>query len=449
MNKCRILLIETQYKDRLFIVQTLDSQGFDIEIANDETKAIENIQQNDYQLVISEHNSTQIDGEQILLAARQHNPDIPVLIFSGPCTPESAVNTMKSGAFDIVLKPLTEETLKKVVARALEAIKTEQIQPKKASSKHVIVTENNNMKRLLALARKIANSKAPVLLQGESGTGKELFARYVHNNSPRSQKTMIAINCAALPDGLLESELFGHEKGAFTGAISRKLGKFELANESTILLDEISEMNLNLQAKLLRVLQESEIDRVGGHHPIPIDVRVVATTNRDIDSCIKEKKFRADLYYRLNVIPLKIIPLRERKADIPVLAKFFIEKYNAIDDRNVKGISEASLDVLKNMNWAGNVRELENVIERAILLSDGNMIQPQNLFIGEPHKGQSEKNLPHQLMSGTLKEMERQMIFRTLDETGGNRTHAADILGISVRTLRNKLNEYRNANYDI
>lgn len=450
MSKCRILLIETQYKDRLFIVQTLDSQGFDIEIASDESKAIENIQKNEYQLVITEHNSTQIDGEQILLAARQRHPDMPVLIFSGPCTPESAVNTMKSGAFDIVLKPLSEETIKKVVARALAATITEQVLPnKKASSKHAIVTENNHMKRLLTLARKIANSKAAVLLQGESGTGKELFARYVHNNSPRNSKPMIAVNCAALPDGLLESELFGHEKGAFTGAISRKLGKFELANESTILLDEISEMNMNLQAKLLRVLQESEIDRVGGHHPIPIDVRVVATTNRDIETCIKEKKFRADLYYRLNVIPLKIIPLRERKADIPVLAQFFIEKYNAIDDRNVKAISEESLNVLKSMSWAGNVRELENVIERAILLSDGNIIQPQNLFIGEQHKVQTEKNLPHQIMSGTLKEMERQMIFRTLDETGGNRTHAADILGISVRTLRNKLNEYRNANYDI
>jgi two-component system response regulator FlrC len=450
MSKCRILLIETQYKDRLFIVQTLDSQGFDIDIANDETKAIENIQQNEYQLVITEHNSTQIDGEQVLLAARQRHPDMPVLIFSGPCTPESAVNTMKSGAFDIILKPLSEEIVKKVVARALAVtIMPEQAPPKRAQSKHMIVTENSHMKRLLALARKIANSKAPVLLQGESGTGKELFARYLHNNSPRSQKSMIAVNCAALPDGLLESELFGHEKGAFTGAISRKLGKFELANESTILLDEISEMNLNLQAKLLRVLQESEIDRVGGHLPIPIDVRVVATTNRDIEVCIKEKKFRADLFYRLNVIPIKIIPLRDRKADIPILAKFFIDKYNVIDDRNVKGISEEALDILKNMNWAGNVRELENVIERAILLSDGNIIQPQNLFIGEPHKVQSEKNLPHQLMSGTLKEMERQMIFRTLDETGGNRTHAADILGISVRTLRNKLNEYRNANYDI
>ncbi|ETR74177.1 MAG: Fis family two component sigma-54 specific transcriptional regulator [Candidatus Magnetoglobus multicellularis str. Araruama] len=291
MNKCRILLIETQYKDRLFILETLDAQGFDIEIANDETKAIENIQQNDYQLVITEHNSTQIDGDQILLAARQSNADMPVLIFSGPCTPESAVNSMKSGAFDIVLKPLSEDMLKKVVARALATTKSEHVQPKKISSKHVIVTENNQMKNLLALAKKIANSKAPVLLQGESGTGKELFARYVHNNSPRSNKSMVAVNCAALPDGLLESELFGHEKGAFTGAISRKLGKFELADESTILLDEISEMNMYLQAKLLRVLQESEIDRVGGHHPIPIDVRVVATTNREIETCVKEKNF--------------------------------------------------------------------------------------------------------------------------------------------------------------
>jgi len=449
MNKCRILLVETQYKDRLFITQTLDSQGFDIDIASDENKAIEYIQQNDYQLVITEHNSTQIDGDQILLAARQKNAEMPVLIFSGPCTPENAVNTMKAGAFDIVLKPISDAILKKVVARALATTKNEEAHPQKLSSKHVIVTENNHIKNLLALAKKISNSKAPVLIQGESGTGKELFARYVHNNSPRNQKTMIAVNCAALPDGLLESELFGHERGAFTGAISRKLGKFELANESTILLDEISEMNMYLQAKLLRVLQESEIDRVGGHHPIPIDVRVVATTNRDIEACIKEKKFRADLYYRLNVIPLKIIPLRERKNDIPVLTRYFIDKYNTIDERNVKGITDDALNVLKSMNWAGNVRELENIIERAILLCDGNLIHQQNLFIGENHKIQTGKHIPDQLLEGTLKEMERRMIFHTLDQTGGNRTHAADILGISVRTLRNKLNEYRNANYDI
>ncbi|KPA13463.1 two component, sigma54 specific, transcriptional regulator, Fis family [Candidatus Magnetomorum sp. HK-1] len=449
MNKCRILLVETQYKERLYITQTLDAQGFDIEIASDENKAIECIQQNDYQLVITEHNSTQIDGDQVLLAARQKKSEMPVLIFSGPCTPESAVNSMKSGAFDVVLKPLSEDILKKVVARALASTKLEEQQPQKLSSKHVIVTENNHMKDLLALAQRIANSKAPVLLQGESGTGKELFARYVHKHSPRSQKTMIAVNCAALPDGLLESELFGHEKGAFTGAISRKLGKFELANDSTILLDEISEMSTYLQAKLLRVLQESEIDRVGGHHPIPIDVRVVATTNRDIETCIKEKKFRADLYYRLNVIPLKIIPLRERKNDIPILAKFFIEKYNAIDERNVRAISDDALNVLKSMNWAGNVRELENVIERAVLLSDGDQIQQQNLFIGDMHKVQTGKHMPGQVMGGTLKEMERRMIFHTLDQTSGNRTHAADILGISVRTLRNKLNEYRNANYEI
>jgi len=449
MNKCRILLIETQYKDRLFILEALDSQGFDIEIANDETKAIEYIQQNDYELIISEHNSTQIDGDQVVLAARQAKPEVPVIIFSGPCTPENAVNTMKSGAFDIVLKPLSEDLIKKVVVRALATTKKETSQSKKVPSKHVIVTENTHMKSLLALAKKIANSKAPVLLQGESGTGKELIARYVHNNSPRSQKTMIAVNCAALPDGLLESELFGHEKGAFTGAISRKLGKFELANDSTILLDEISEMNMYLQAKLLRVLQESEIDRVGGHHPIPIDVRIVATTNRDIEACIKEKKFRADLFYRLNVIPLKIIPLRDRKTDIPTLINFFIKKYNAIDNRNVKDISEEALTILKSMSWPGNVRELENVVERAILLSDGDIIQPQNLFIGDTQKAQAEKHLPNQMMAGTLKEMERRMIFHTLDETAGNRTHAADILGISVRTLRNKLNEYRNANYDI
>jgi two-component system response regulator FlrC len=238
----------------------------------------------------------------------------------------------------------------------------------------------------------------------------------------------------------LESELFGHEKGAFTGAVSRKLGKFELAEGGTILLDEISEMDINLQAKLLRVLQESEVDRVGGRAPIPIDVRVIATTNRDIDTTVKAGKFRPDLYYRLNVIPIKLPPLRERREDILPLAEYFVRKYNQIDNRNVQGFTEDAAQTLLQLDWPGNVRELENVTERAVLLCRGASIDKGDLFLDVAPPPGNESSFP---MMGSLKEMEKTMIFRALDQTDGNRTHAANLLGISVRTLRNKLHEYR------
>jgi two-component system response regulator FlrC len=252
----------------------------------------------------------------------------------------------------------------------------------------------------------------------------------------------VAVNCAALPENLLESELFGHEKGAFTGAITRKKGKFEIANHGTILLDEISEMDFKLQSKLLRVLQEREIDRVGGAGPITVDVRVIATTNRDIEIQMEEGKFREDLYYRLNVIPIHLPPLRERRDDISLLANYFIEKYNRLDRRAVKGLTKEAEDALSQMPWKGNVRELENVIERAILMCKGDHIEEEGLLM----KGKAKKqdDLGHLFMPTVpLKEMEKKAIFQALDHTNGNRTHAAEILGISVRTLRNKMNDYR------
>ena len=258
----------------------------------------------------------------------------------------------------------------------------------------------------------------------------------------------MAVNCAALPETLLESELFGHEKGSFTGAISQKPGKFELADKGTILLDEITEMQLHLQSKLLRIIQEHEVDRVGGLKPVKIDVRIIATSNRNISQAIKEGKFREDLYFRLNTIPLTIPPLRNRPEDIEPLALFLINKYNRVDGRNVKTLTKPALDILKNLRFNGNVRELENIIQRAVLLSDGQTIQEKDLFLENQEPAGS--NLPGKteeaavkVMVEPLKEIEKKMIFQTLDQTKGNRTHAAKILGISVRTLRNKLNEYR------
>jgi two-component system response regulator FlrC len=308
--------------------------------------------------------------------------------------------------------------------------------------KYEIITQNKNMEKLLEIAKDIADSKASIFIQGESGTGKELFARYIHNHSPRRDDLFVAVNCAALPENLLESELFGHEKGAFTGAISRKKGKFELANHGTLLLDEVSEMDYQLQSKLLRVLQEREIDRIGGMNPVSVDVRFIATTNRDIEKQIKDGKFREDLHYRLNVIPLYLPPLRERKDDIPLLAKHFVEKYRELDNRSVKGLTDEAIASLMQMTWKGNIRELENIVERAVLMCKEDLISNKDLFLTEKHRQPDCATQPI-APSASLKEIEKNVILNTLDHTNGNRTHAAEILGISVRTLRNKMNEYR------
>jgi two-component system response regulator FlrC len=295
---------------------------------------------------------------------------------------------------------------------------------------------------LLELCRKVAASKATVLIQGESGTGKELFARYLHEKSPRNKEAFVAVNCASLPDGLLESELFGHEKGAFTGAIQKKLGKFELAQRGTLLLDEISEMNTQLQAKLLRVLQENELDRIGGRHPVPLDIRVIATTNRNLEQRVEKGDFRADLYYRLNVIPLRIPPLRERPEDIELLVAFFVQKLAKLYNREVVRVADQALNWIKHMEWRGNVRELENLLERTVLISSGPTIEMKDFCLEDSEPPATEVRIDSS-STFSLREVEKDMIFKALDKTEGNRTQAANILGISVRTLRNKLQEYR------
>jgi two-component system response regulator FlrC len=314
----------------------------------------------------------------------------------------------------------------------------------------------------MARARSVASSKATVLILGESGTGKEVFARFIHNESDRRNGPFLALNCSALPEGLLESELFGHEKGAFTGAIVTKKGKFELADGGTLLLDEIGEIPLHLQAKLLRVLQEEEVDRLGGRAPCKIDVHVLATTNRDLEQAVKEGAFRQDLYYRLNVIPLKLPPLRERREDVGLLVDFFIRKYAAQYGKPEKKPSAAVWARLSDYDWPGNVREMENLIERAMLLSQGPELELWDFWddvepparIDSPavevsppsgHFAVAAANTSAAMEIGTqtLREVERQMILQALQANDNNRTHAAEILGISVRTLRNKLHEYR------
>lgn len=300
-------------------------------------------------------------------------------------------------------------------------------------------TADPSMKKILQLAENVATSRATVLISGESGTGKEVLARHVHDKSPRAHRRLIAVNCAAIPGELLESELFGYEKGAFTGAVGSKPGKFELANESTFLLDEISEMPLLLQAKLLRVLQEGEVERLGAKAPIKVNVRIIATTNRDLLAMTKAGLFREDLYYRLNVVPLHVPALRDRPRDLEVLSRFFLEVSCHMNGKPLMRLSDEALIKLKQWNWPGNVRELENVIERSVLVATKEVLSPDEILIEGFHPCERDEGLAAGM---TISEAERRLIMKTLEHTRQNRTQAARLLGISIRTLRNKLHEY-------
>ena len=440
MSTRKVLLVDKDSNDRSAIAARLAEAGHRVSAVGDSLAAFEKVIRDHYDLVITELNLPHMSGIELLKRIRDANQSLPVIVISADAEVSEAVEAMRSGASDFIVKPLTAEMIAIIAtqtpSRPFNGIRGKQ------DKKPTIITKNKEMHRLLEQSRDIADSQASIFIQGESGTGKELFARHIHNHSNRRHKPFVAINCSALPETLLESELFGHEKGSFTGAVTSKKGKFELANHGTMLLDEISEMDIQLQSKLLRVLQEREIDRIGGMEPIPVDVRIIATTNRDIEKQIRDGRFREDLFYRLNVVPFHLPPLRDRRDDIPLLAQHFIEKYNRLDGRNVKGLTEEVVELLMQKPWKGNVRELENVIERALLMCKGDLIQKDDLLTHDKSDAAEDVKLPF-IPTVSLKEMEKKVIFSALDQTDGNRTRAADILGISVRTLRNKLNEYR------
>ncbi len=456
MAKKKILVVDDEKIMRDSIREALSVSGYDVICAEDGIAARDILNRQEFDIVLSDIKMPGMSGIELLKYVKQINPDTLVIIMTAFGTIESAIEAMREGAFDYLTKPFSVDQIEVVIDKAYSYIDI--VRENKYLKKSIedefdsshFIGQTEAMKSIFEIIRTVAPSKATVLVMGESGTGKELVARSLHFLSPRKNKPFIKLNCAALSSALLESELFGHEKGAFTGAYAKKIGRFEMADGGTLLLDEISEMDINLQSKLLRVLQEKEFERVGGVESIEVDVRIVATTNRDLEKAVREGRFREDLYYRLNVVPIKLPPLRERKEDIPYLIDYFLDKYNEENNKNIRGVEPEVYTKLKNYNWPGNVRELENAIERGVVLAKGEILLSEyfDMAVSSASVSSSGVNsfgnglsFPEEII--TIDELEKEYIYYTLDKVSWNKTKAAKLLGITVRTLRNKLDSYK------
>ncbi len=448
-----MLIVEDKPSMARMLKETLETDGYQAMIAPDGKTGISIISEESPDIVLTDLKLPGADGIEVLKASKENNPLRPVIVMTAYGSVQTAVKAMKEGAFDFITKPFDVDHLLMLIRRALDnrRLLTENIVLKDEFRSRFgmpeIVGNSRSILEVAEKARKVAPTKTTVLILGESGTGKELFARAIHQLSDRKDFPYIPINCAAIPRDLLESELFGYEKGAFTGADSRKTGKFALAHKGTIFLDEIGEMDMALQAKLLRALEEGEIERIGGTGPLKVDVRVIAASNKDLEQAVSEGAFREDLFYRLNVFPLWIPPLRERKEDIPGLVEHFISKFAAEMKSSMREVSPGALEMLMNYRWKGNVRELKNAVERAIILSDSGVIYPEHLSLSPVRDGFPIDEVP---MSGTLVETAREAqkiaesrrIRKALEEVGGNKTRAAKALGVSYKTLLTKIKDY-------
>ncbi|MCA1961222.1 MAG: sigma-54 dependent transcriptional regulator [Desulfomonile sp.] len=448
-NPPRILIIDDEEMALSNLEHVLKKQGYDIVTADSGPKGLNLVRSNTFDVVLTDLKMERVDGMQILEECRQRHPQTEVIMITGYATVDSAIEAMKKGAYHYVSKPYRIDAVRKTVAEALEKIRLreENLQLKQELKRlqdggYVkFVTRDPAMLRILQTARQIAPTDCSVLITGESGTGKELLARLVHEQSRRSDGPMMAVNCGTFNEELLTNELFGHEKGAYTGAYVSKPGIIELANGGTLFLDEITEMSINMQAKLLRVIQERQIMRVGGTATINVDVRFIAATNRNIQEAVQSGEFRKDLYYRLNVVSFDLPPLAARKGDIPLLAQFFLDKHSRLMKRDSPVLSKGVLDILKDYDFPGNVRELENIIERGIALATDGVVEEKHL----PDDIRDLKITTYRRKDGslpTLEEQEIRYIKQVLAETGGNKTLAAETLGIDRVSLWRKIKRY-------
>jgi len=432
--KKRILLIDDEKSIRKVIKTILESEGFEVDTAKTKQEAINLLQKKDFDIILCDYRLPDGTGIEILEFFRKFNTAVPFIIITAYGSINGAVEAVKKGATHYVAKPINAENLIQMINFHISKQESDEI---KENEFHGIIGKSKRMKELFREISIIANTESSVLLEGESGTGKELIAKAIHNLSKRKKNPFIAINCSAIPLELFENELFGHEKGAFTGAVSKKTGKFELAGEGTLFLDEISEMPIIIQAKLLRVLQEKEFYRLGGTKLVCVKCRVISATNKDIEKMVEEGSFREDLFYRINVIHIKIPPLRERKEDIPLLAKHFLEKFSKINLKDIHHIDCQAMEALINYNWPGNVRELENAIERAVVMCTSDTIKLEHLPRRITH---SQKEDDFQYINSTnLNEIEKKVILKVLEEENWNQTKSAKRLGISRKQLRTKM----------
>lgn len=444
----KILVADDEHLIRSFLYDSLTRLKKEVQMAANGPEAISLLDKENFDLVITDMKMPQKNGLDVLKHAKKINPDVYLIIITAYGNIENAVEAIKLGAFNYLIKPFTFEMLETIIKKIEEhiALISENIFLKHqiSNNQDSIIRESFFMKNLLKNIDKISGSSSSVFISGESGTGKEVMAKLIHQKSPRDKNPFIKVNCAAISPTLLESEFFGHEKGAFTGAAEQKKGRFELADKGTLLLDEITEIPHNLQAKLLRALQEKEFERVGSSKPIKVDVRFISTTNKNIKNAIKDSLFREDLFYRLNVIPVHIAPLRERKDDIIPLANFFIEKFCVENHKPVKKLSSAAIKKLLNYSWPGNVRELANIIERTVVMDLHEIIEKDHIIL-DTHSCDF-MNEENSFFNKPICEVEKTLILKTLEKQNYSRCKTAKILGITTRTLRNKINLYKSKN---